>query len=114
MPTGRYSRVNLETDPNVLSDAQTAATFRPGVRIPWVIVSVLVTGLVSIICTYMSTHSAPPDCASSGDMHAVNQHVDELNRTVTALTQTVNANADRENNHFAIVNGTLLTLARQK
>lgn len=108
--TGRYSAVRHEsaphveeTDPEVLSVAQTAATFKPGVRVPWVIVSMLVTGLVSIVCTYMTTHSTPADAASRSELHKLDEKFDVLTRDLAALTATVNSNADREHNDLEIL-----------
>jgi outer membrane murein-binding lipoprotein Lpp len=114
MPEGRYSRVNVETEANVLSDAQIAATFKPSVSVPWAVITVLITSMASVVGTYLATHSTPVDCASHGEVNALDKRVSDLNQTVSALTTTVNANADRSHNDIAILNGTLLALTRQK
>lgn len=112
--TGRYSKVTLESDPESLSEAQTAATFRPGVRVPWVFVTTLITALASVVGTYYATHATPIDCASKGDVNALDLRIGKQAEDIRALTATVNANAQQSHNDIAIMNGTLLTLSRIK
>lgn len=99
-PDGRYSMV--EVDHETLSEAQTVATFQPSVRVPWVVVTTLTTAFASVIGTYYATRGAPVDCASRADLNALSQSVGQLRTDVTALTDTVNRNADNSNNHLEI------------
>lgn len=112
--TGRYSRVNVETDPESLSESQTVATFRPGMRVPWVVVTTLITALASVVGTYYATHATPIDCASSGSVNALERHVSELSQSVSALTTTVGHNADTAHNDLAMVALKLDLMSKQK
>ncbi len=98
MSTGRYSKVNAESGPSELSDKQTVETFRPGVRLPVVVVCTLITACASVAGTYLATHSKSGDCASSGEVNAVSKKVDDLAATQAALTITVSKNADLAHN----------------
>lgn len=103
-PTGGYSKIHVEeTDPSLLSDAQTVATFKPSVRIPWVVITALATALASVVGTYWSTHSAPVDCMSKGEGNALDKRISDLTRDVQSLTTTVNSNADRDHNDLEIL-----------
>lgn len=91
-PDGRYRGV-IESDATVRSDAQTVETFRPGMRMPAVLAVALVTSVASIVTTYMVTHATPADCASKGELHALDTKFDTLATTVTALGPTMATNA---------------------
>jgi hypothetical protein len=114
MPEGRYSRVNVETDPELLNEKQLAATFRPGISVPWAVITAFITAVTSIVGTYLATHTTPTDCASKGDINGLDLRISKQGEDIRALRATVDINASEEHNHFAIINGTLLTLARQK
>lgn len=104
--TGRYSKVAVEE--SVLSDKQTVAAWRPGVRVPVVIITTLITALASVVGTYFATHGEHAgDCATSGEVNAVAKRVDELQTSVTALTTTVNKNADAAHNETAELRNTV-------
>jgi hypothetical protein len=94
-PSGYYNGVVDESDHNALSEDQMARVYRPGMRVPWVVVTTLITALASVIGTYYATHATPVDCASKGDLNAVDKHVSELARSVDLLTVTMNRNADQ-------------------
>lgn len=97
----------IEADTGVLSDEQTVRSFVPGVRIPWVVVTTLVTALASIVGTYYSTHAAPPDCMSKGEGNALDKKIGDVARDLSNLTNTVNSNADRDHNDLEIVKSAL-------
>lgn len=97
------SKPDFESPEDLILDAATVKSFTPGVRIPWVVVTTLVTALASIVGTYYSTHAAPVDCASKGDFNALDKRLSDVERGVSNLTVTVNSNADRDHNDLEIL-----------
>ena len=116
---GRYSVVRSDSTPaKAAEDAADAREFSKDVRVSYrgarVTVPVaLVAGLLGSVGTWFTTRGAPVDCASKGDVNALDLKVSRQGDDIRALTATVNANADREQNHFAIINGALISI-RQK
>lgn len=90
---GRYRGPVVEVDATTKSDAQTVETFRPGMRLPAVLAVAIVTSIASIVTTYMLTHADRTDCASKGELHALDTKFDTLVTSVTALGPTMATNA---------------------
>ena len=114
VPDGRYSHVDLETAPKVdvaVSEAQTVASWR-GVRMPAVVLTTAITAAASIVGTYLATHKAdqPADCASRGDMNAVQKQVSDLADAQRTLTQTISHNADTAHNEVRDVSISLQSI----
>jgi hypothetical protein len=108
------SRPSLEVDEQFESDAQMARNFRPGISVPWAVVTACITAVTSVLGTYFATHAATPDGPSKGDFNALDKRISQQGEDIRNLTQTVNRNADQAHNDTAILNGMLLTLTRQK
>lgn len=103
----RSSHVDIEIDTEVLSDADTAKTFRPGIR-PWVaIIGVAITAAASVVSTYMLTHATPADCASKGDMNAAQKSISDLTTTVNNLPAAMAKNADTAHNETSELRNTV-------
>lgn len=102
-PDGRYRGPIVEVDPEVRSDAAVAQSFRPGIR-PWVaVITTAITALASIVGTYLATHGAPVDCASKGEVNALSVQVGSIQKDLSTLTTTVNANANQVHNDISFL-----------
>lgn len=113
-PDGRYRGPVVEVDASVKSDAATVDAFRPGMRMPAVVAVALVTSIASIVTTYMLTHTNPADCASKGELHALDTKFDALANDVTKLGPAIGKNADVAHNELGDLRATVSENARNE
>lgn len=95
---GGYRLVAAEPDAH--TDAELARSFAPSVRVPWVLVTTLITAIASVTGTYFATHStAPTD--THAEYHALDTRVADLAASVDRLAASVARNADVAHNDTA-------------
>jgi hypothetical protein len=118
---GRYSVVRNDSTPaaKAADDAEEARDFGKTVHVQYkglrvAVPSAVLAAAVSAIATFYATHSTPVDCASRGDVNALDMKVSKQAEDLRNLTMLVNANAERAHNDITIMTGTLLTMSRQK
>ena len=81
-----------------MSDAQTVRSWKDGPRTPWAVMGLAITTLGGILTAYLARPTVPADCASRGDMNALQKQVSDLDATQRTLTQTIARNADVAHN----------------
>jgi len=113
---GIYSVVRHDSSPaKAADDAADARAFGHTVRLQYGPVkigvpAVLIGAAASWLVSRYALPASPVDCASKGDLNALDFRLGRQSEDIRALTATVNANADREQNHFAIINGALISI----
>lgn len=98
-PDGSYRGMVAEIDAEVLSEAATVRTWRNGPRVPWAVVAVAITAIGGVTTAYVAR---PPalDCASRGDVNALDKRISDVAESQRKLTDTVSRNADQAHNDF--------------
>ena len=114
MVTGRYSKVHVETDAEVLSDAAQVRAMHGG-KVGFTIgTNALVALVVSVLTWYLSRHEPTPvNCASREDMVSLDKRIESLRSDVVMLTQKVSQDAERNHNDVELMKLRLDVISRQ-
>lgn len=88
-------------------------TFRDGPRVPWAIIAVLISTIGGVTTAYVTTRGNVADCATHGEVNALDKRLSDQGETIRTLTQTVGHNADQAHNDSEGVRTLVLSLTRE-
>jgi len=99
----RKSQPLLDVEHEADEDAATVKAFHQHGRIGISIGVPAITAIVTAGLTWLASHhgEAPQDCASKGDLNALDKHVSDLGQSVRELQTTIGHNADQAHNDNA-------------
>lgn len=114
MVDGRYSKVNIERDPDVLSDAAQVRAMKGGSLGFTIGTNSLVAVIVGVLTWYIGHQgSTPPSCASKDDVVALDRRIESLRTDVVALIQKQSQDSEHQRNDMELVKLRLDVLKNQ-
>jgi hypothetical protein len=87
MPDGRYSKIHVESDSELLSDAAQVRAMKGGSLGFTIGTNSLVALIVGVLTWYLTHQAAPPNCASKEDILALDGKVGALRQDMITLNQ---------------------------
>lgn len=104
MPDGRYSKVNVERDSELLSDAAQVRAMKSGSLGFSIGTNSLVALIVGVLTWYLGHQgSTPPTCASKDDVISLDKRIESLRSDVVVLTQKVSQDSERNHNDVELM-----------
>jgi len=103
-PDGRYSKVAVERDPDLLSDAAQVRAMKGGSLGFTIGTNSLVALIVGVLTWYIGHQgNTPPSCASKDDIVALDRRIESLRGDLAALVQKQSQDANMTHNDMEMV-----------